>query len=45
LRQEEYPLDALALKFVTDMYFYLGNPVGIRDVVARGMAFCHARWS
>jgi tetratricopeptide (TPR) repeat protein len=31
---DEYPLDVLALKMVTDMYFYLGDSANIRDCIA-----------
>ncbi len=31
----EHPTDALALRYATDLYYYLGDAHGIRDVVAR----------
>lgn len=35
----QYPADILALKFVNDAYFYLGDSVNIRDSVARVYPF------
>ena len=31
----DHPADALALRYATDLYYYLGDAKGIRDVVAR----------
>ncbi|GFN98430.1 tetratricopeptide repeat protein 38-like [Plakobranchus ocellatus] len=31
----DYPIDMLALKFVQDTYFYLGDSLQIRDSIAR----------
>jgi hypothetical protein len=32
---DDHPTDALALRYATDLYYYLGDAKGIRDVVGR----------
>ncbi len=35
----DHPTDALALRYATDLYYYLGDSTGIRDVVTRALRF------